>query len=74
MSNIFSDLIGKGVWVYLDDIVIYWKTEEERISLLRKVLERLDEYNLRLNLEKCEFDREEIDFLGWTISKKGDSE
>ena len=37
MNNVFFKLLDKGVLVYLDDILIYSKTQEEHIALLKEV-------------------------------------
>ena len=38
MNEVFQDLIGKGLYVYIDDIVIYSKTFEEHMRLLQEIL------------------------------------
>ena len=50
MTDIFSDI--KGVEVIVDDILIWARNEEEHNTILRKVLERARQRNLRLNKEK----------------------
>jgi len=56
MNNIFRTLIAKGIIVvYLDNILIFMKTEEEHEQAVRRVLEILVEHKLFLCLEKCEF-------------------
>lgn len=70
MNDIFSDLVAEGVvCVYLDDILIYTKSREEHRRVLRVVLERLQAHKLFLKPEKCEFERERIEYLGLIISK-----
>jgi len=68
MNDIFRTLIAKGiVVVYLDDILIFTRTEEEHEQAVRKVLEVLAEHKLFLRPEKCEFHRKEIEYLGLVI-------
>jgi len=56
MNDIFRTLIAKGiVVVYLDDILIFMKMEEEHEQVVQRVLEILAEHKLFLCLEKCEF-------------------
>jgi len=56
MNNIFRTLIAKGIIVvYLDNILIFTKAEEEHEQAVRRVLEILVEHKLFLCLEKCEF-------------------
>ena len=65
MNNIFHDLIAEGVvCVYLDDILIFMKTLSEHWTITWRVLECLQEYNLCLKPEKCEFKRTQMEYLG----------
>lgn len=67
MNTIFADLWYKGVCVYVDDIVLYTKTREEHLELLRTVLGRLAAAKLYVNKEKCQFMKEDIQYLGFII-------
>jgi len=70
MNNIFRTLIAKGiVVVYLDNILIFTRTEEEHERAVQRVLEVLAEHKLFLCPEKCEFHRKEIEYLGLVISE-----
>jgi len=70
MNDIFRTLIAEGiVVVYLDDILIFTETEEEHEQAIRRVLEVLAEHKLFLRLEKCEFHRKRIEYLGLVISE-----
>ena len=71
MNKILSPLLYKGAIVYLDDIIIYSKSESEMLSLLRKVLEILRTASLKLNLKKCKFFCKKVKFLGHIISEEG---
>ncbi|UYV68755.1 hypothetical protein LAZ67_6000683 [Cordylochernes scorpioides] len=53
---------------YFDDFVIYSETLEEHQEHLRKFFAFCDAENLQLNLTKCEFFRQTIEFLGYTIT------
>ena len=69
MDAIFEDLISEGVVVvYLDDILIFTKTLEEHHRVVQKVLEILQQHNLSLKPEKCEFEKSSIEYLGVVIS------
>jgi len=57
------------VIAYLDDIMIYLITLEEHVQHVSQVLECLKKRDLRLKLEKCEFHREEVDFLGFVVGR-----
>jgi len=70
MNNIFRDLIAEGIMVvYLDDILIFTRTEEEHAKAIKRVLQVLQEYKLFLRPEKCEFCKERIEYLGLVISE-----
>lgn len=56
---------------YMDDIVIYGETEEELTKHTNVVLQRLKEYNVLLNQEKCKFKQAQIQFLGHGFSSDG---
>ena len=71
MDKVFKEVIGKGCFVYIDDIVIYGTDKESHDKVLKRVLELLDEAGLKLNLAKCKFRQSELTFLGHTISEKG---
>jgi len=63
-------LIAKGIIVvYLDNILIFMKTEEEDEQAVQRVLEVLTEHKLFLCPEKCEFHRKQIEYLGLVISE-----
>jgi len=68
INDIFRDLIAKGIMVvYLDDILIFTRTEEEHAKAIRQVLQVLQEHKLFLRPEKCEFCKERIKYLGLVI-------
>jgi hypothetical protein len=59
------------VIVYLNDILIFSKTEEEHKKYIKKILKRLIDENLRIETEKTEFYAKKVDFLGFIIGRKG---
>jgi len=68
MNDVFRTIIVKGiVIVYLDNILIFTKTEEEHEQAVQRVLEILTEHKLFLHLEKYEFHRKQIEYLGLVI-------
>ncbi|XP_062526266.1 uncharacterized protein LOC134199436 [Bombyx mori] len=71
MNNCLSGLQGNRCFVYLDDIVIYSYDLKSHINNLSKVFERIRNYNLKLQPEKCEFLRKEVGYLGHIINEEG---
>ncbi|WVZ51646.1 hypothetical protein U9M48_002768 [Paspalum notatum var. saurae] len=71
MNSVFMDYLDKFVVVFIDDILIYSKTEAEHEEHLRLVLQRLREHKLYAKFSKCEFWIDEVRFLGHVISKGG---
>jgi len=70
MNNVFRTVIAEGiVVVYLDDILIFTKIEEEHERAVQRVLEILMEHKLFLCLEKCEFHQKQIEYLRLVISE-----
>jgi len=70
MNDVFRTVIVEGIIVvYLDDILIFTKTEEEYKQAVWRVLEILAEHKLFLHLEKCEFHWKQIEYLGLVISE-----
>jgi len=70
MNDVFRTIIAEGiVVVYLDNILIFTKTEEEHERAVRRVLEILAEHKLFLRPEKCEFHQKQIEYLGLVISE-----
>jgi transposase InsO family protein len=67
MYQIFSHLLGNGVWVYIDDILIYEPDPEKHRALLKQVLDILMENDLTASLSKCQFEVTEVDFLGYHL-------
>ena len=71
MNEVFRPLLDKSVVVYLDDILIYSRTWDEHKRHIAEVLERLRENKLYAKLSKCEFGKEEVEFLGHIVTHKG---
>jgi hypothetical protein len=71
MNNIFSEYLHDFVVVYLDDILIFSKNEEDHFKHLTMVLEKLRQHNLYANAKKCEFLTPELEFLGHIVGKDG---
>lgn len=70
INKVLEDFLGKGVEVYLDDVVIHAKTIEEHDELVEKVVRKLKENNMRINRTKAQLGLEEVKLLGVTINGK----
>jgi hypothetical protein len=68
MNGIFREYLDKFVIVFLDDILIYYKSAEEHEQHLRMVLQVLREHQLCAKLSKCSFFQKQIHYLGHIIS------
>jgi hypothetical protein len=71
MNKVFMDYLDTFVVIFIDDILVYSKSEAEHEKHLILVLQRLREHKLYAKLSKCEFWIAEVPFLGHVISKGG---
>ncbi|WVZ89908.1 LOW QUALITY PROTEIN: hypothetical protein U9M48_036256 [Paspalum notatum var. saurae] len=71
MNSVFMNELDKFVVVFIDDILIYSKSEEEHKEHLRIVLARLREHKLYAKFSKCAVWLKEVSFLGHILSEKG---
>jgi hypothetical protein len=71
MNSVFMIELDKFVVVFIDDILVYSKNEEEHAEHLRIVLQRLRDHKLYAKFSKCEFWLDSVKFLGHTISNEG---
>lgn len=69
IDTIFKDL--PFVFCYIDDIIIMSQSVEYHKTHLEKVLKRLEQNQLRINVEKCNFGKQQVEFLGYNISPQG---
>jgi chaperone required for assembly of F1-ATPase len=67
IDEIFQDLIDLGVVAYIDDILMCSQTKEEHEKLVKEVLSHLQKWALAALIDKCEFHKSEIEFLGYII-------
>ena len=71
MNHVLSDVLDVGVIAYMDDILIYAKTEEEHDRLVKDVLNRLQQKGLTVSPEKCVWKTDEVEFLGYVVGSSG---
>lgn len=71
MNQTFADMLDKSVLCFLDDILIFSKTEDEHIRHITEVLNRLKAQELYVKISKCAFMQREVAFLGHRIGADG---
>jgi len=71
MNSVLNRLTDKYCFVYLDDIVIYARSLADHNSKLREVLDSLRMHKLKLQPDKCEILRKEVNYLGHQITEAG---
>ena len=71
MNKVFMEFLDKFVVVFIDDIMVYSKNEQEHKEHLHLVLGKLKEHQLYAKFSKCEFWLKEVGFLGHVISGDG---
>lgn len=70
MNNVLNKYLDKFALVFIDDILVYSRNEEEHKEYLRLVLQNLREKKLCSIFSKCEFYKNRIEYLGHIISKE----
>jgi len=71
VSHVPGDYIGKICLCYLDDVIIFGRTQKELLDRLDLILKRLHEFGLKVKPSKCVLFRTEIKFLGHLVSALG---
>ena len=71
MELVLAGLDTRTCLVYLDDIILFNKTEQEHLETLRDVFGRIREAGLKLKPQKCHLARSEVTFLGHSVSEAG---
>jgi hypothetical protein len=71
MNKVFMEYLDKFIMVFIDDILVYSRNEEEHEGHLRLVLQTLRDHKLYAKLSKCEFWLKQVAFLGHVVSKGG---
>ena len=71
VNTLFSGTIGKGLFVYLDDLIIVSKDMDTHLQQLALVFQKLTQAGLKVKLAKCEFLKSRIEFLGHLVDGDG---
>ncbi|KRX30240.1 Retrovirus-related Pol polyprotein from transposon 17.6, partial [Trichinella murrelli] len=71
MEKALRGLTWKTCLVYLDDVIVFGKTEEEHLERLEGVLSRLQSVGLKIKPEKCQLMRQSVRYLGHIVTQHG---
>ncbi|KAG0437550.1 Retrovirus-related Pol polyprotein from transposon 17.6 [Dictyocoela muelleri] len=69
MNKICENFLYKFIIVYIDDIIIFFKTLEEHVEHLKTIFQTIKKVGFKLNSEKCHFLKTKINFLGFTVTQ-----
>ena len=71
INNVLWEYLNQFIVIYLDNILIYFKTKEQHVQHVRKVLQALQNAGLRVKPEKSLFHSKEVHFLGFIVTPEG---
>ena len=71
MNKMFAQQIGRNVQVYVDDMLVKSRREEDHLEDLRETFNTLRSYNMKQNPRKCAFGLTAGKFLGFMVSQRG---
>lgn len=71
MVMLFHNMMHKELKIFMDDMIIKLKEDEDHTQILRKLFEMLYKYQLKSNLEKCTFGIRSRKMLGFIVSNRG---
>lgn len=71
LDDILREFIGRCCYVYIDDIIIFSKSENEHFEHIGNIFKTLEEANMKVQLDKCNFFKKEVEFLGYIITPLG---
>ena len=71
VNQMFSKQIGRNVEVYVDDMLVKSKEEEDHLVDLKETFNTLRQYSMKLNLSKCAFGVSFDKFLEFIVSQRG---
>ncbi len=69
MNDILMNYLNEFVIIYLDDIIVYNNSKKKHIQHVRKILQRLREANIQIDVDKCEFHITKTKFLKIIIDR-----
>lgn len=66
-----GDLYFRECFIFLDDILVFFQFFDDYLKRLEGVFEKLEKYNLKFKLFKCEFFMSEVKYLGYIVFEEG---
>ena len=67
----FAHQIGRNIQVYVDNMLVKSRREDDHLNDLKEIFDTLCSYNIKLNLSKCAFGVTARKFLGFIVSQRG---
>ena len=67
----FSSQIGKFMYAYIDDLVVYSKSFDEHVDQLEEILNQIEKCGFKLGIAKCNFASSSVKYLGHIVNKHG---
>ena len=71
INTVLGEYIDRFCVAYLDNILVYSKSQEEQLEHLELILKKFADAVLHLKLKKCEFFQQEVEFLGYIVKTGG---
>lgn len=71
MNDLFRNMLGKSVLVYIDDLIVFSASWEEHVVHVRRVLQMMRDANLKAKITKCHFGMKEVTYLGHLVGVGG---
>jgi len=71
MNKMFAHQIGRNVEVYVDNMLVKGRREDDHLDDLKETFDTLHSYNMKLNQSKCAFGVTPGKFLGFMVSQRG---
>lgn len=71
MNEVLKEHINQICLVYMDDVIVFSTTLDDHMQNLRKIFKKFEEHNLKVQLDKSEFFKREVEFLGHIITPNG---
>ena len=68
INHMLYDHLNKFVIAYLNDILIFFKTEKKHEKHVKKILKKLQEKKLYFKSEKCEFHKQQVEYLKYIVT------